>query len=416
MKAAAGPEQTAGNAADGNADFYRALPAAASFDDATAVTLHADLPDDWWVVIADVIGSTRAIAAGAYKDVNTVGVACIAAVSNVDPTLDLPFLFGGDGASFALPEPLCTRAMAALRATQKLAREGFGLALRVGLVRAGDLRRDGFPLRLGKTRMSPWIMQPALSGPGWAEAERRVKTPGATGVTMVEENDGPAEASFEGFECRWQAVPAFNGHKLALLVAARSDHAEQNRAVYRRVLEQIRAIYGEEAAHHPLRADRMRLSFSPRALSHEWRVRSLWSRATDRAAYLARMLLQNFAGCYLFLRGRDTEATRWSRYRADMVANTDYRKFDGVLRMVIDGNDAQADALQDFLEQEYVAGRLVYGVHKSRQALLTCMVRSYNGDHRHFVDGSDGGYAMAALALKRRMSESTAIQKREDQE
>jgi hypothetical protein len=44
-------------------------------------------------------------------------------------------------------------------------------------------------------------------------------------------------------------------------------------------------------------------------------------------------------------------------------------------------------------------------MHKSREALLTCIVQSYNGNHLHFVDGSDGGYALAARALKQRLSE-----------
>jgi hypothetical protein len=43
-------------------------------------------------------------------------------------------------------------------------------------------------------------------------------------------------------------------------------------------------------------------------------------------------------------------------------------------------------------------------MHKSREALLTCIVQSYNGNHLHFVDGSDGGYALAARELKSRLS------------
>jgi hypothetical protein len=75
-----------------------------------------------------------------------------------------------------------------------------------------------------------------------------------------------------------------------------------------------------------------------------------------------------------------------------------------MLRMVIDGSDAQAMQLEDWLEAEYRAGRLAYGTHKSRLALLTCIVQSYNGQHQHFVDGSDGGYALAARGLKQRLS------------
>ena len=56
--------------------------------------------------------------------------------------------------------------------------------------------------------------------------------------------------------------------------------------------------------------------------------------------------------------------------------------------------------LQAYLEGQRREGRLVYGMHKSTEALLTCIVFSYNGNHVHFVDGSDGGYAMAACGLK----------------
>jgi len=68
--------------------------------------------------------------------------------------------------------------------------------------------------------------------------------------------------------------------------------------------------------------------------------------------------------------------------------------------MVMDGSEAQFEDLRSYLEAQRRKGRLVYGMHKSREALVTCIVFSYNGNHVHFVDGSDGGYAMAARGLK----------------
>jgi hypothetical protein len=111
-------------------------------------------------------------------------------------------------------------------------------------------------------------------------------------------------------------------------------------------------------------------------------------------------MLLNLAGAYLFARGMDTKTVRWSRYIAEMVENSDFRKFDGMWRMVLDGSEAQYRALQEYLDERHRAGRLVYGMHRSREALLTCIVFSYNGNHVHFVDGSDGGYAIAARGLK----------------
>ena len=54
------------------------------------------------------------------------------------------------------------------------------------------------------------------------------------------------------------------------------------------------------------------------------------------------------------------------QYRKEMVSQTDFRKYDGMLRMVLE----QADVL----EQERAAGRLVYGFHRSSSALMTCLV------------------------------------------
>jgi hypothetical protein len=148
----------------------------------------------------------------------------------------------------------------------------------------------------------------------------------------------------------------------------------------------------------------MKLAFSPRTLSHEWRVRTNGQPFGRRIAYFADLLFRSAAGTWLFARGKDTEATQWSTYRDDLVENSDFRKFDGVLRMLIDGSESQYAQLESWLEGECRAARLAWGASKSGKALVTCIVRSYNGNHLHFVDGSDGGYALAARELKKRLA------------
>lgn len=380
--------------------FYRDLPALESFAEAIETDRHVPVPADWWIVVADVTGSTQAIESGAYKKVNTVGAACIAAVVNVDRSVDIPFVFGGDGATFGVPDALRERVIPALREAQRLSRQSFDLLLRVGMVPVSTLLARGLTARLAKVRLSPNVTQPTFSGRAWDEAERMVKDPLAANVLRVNEHDGPCEGSFDGFECRWQGVPSFNGHKLALLVAAISDDANVNLETYRRLSDRIARTYGDISSYHPLRAGRMRLSFSPRELAHEWRVRASRLGFAGRVRYFVRMVVLNLAGVYLFARRVDTSTVRWSRYVDDMVENSDVRKFDGMLRMVMDGSEAQYEDLRSYLDGQRREGRLVYGLHKSREALVTCIVFSYNGNHVHFVDGSDGGYAMAARGLK----------------
>ena len=191
--------------------------------------------------------------------------------------------------------------------------------MRVGLVRVSDLIAKGMRVRLAKVRLSANVAQPTFSGDGWEEAERMVKDPLAEGVLRVREDEGPLEGSFE---CRWQGVPSFHDHKLALLVAAVSSHAGMNLASYRDLSDKIAQIYGDISSYRPLRADEMRLSFNLRQLSHEWRVRSSRLRPLGRVKYFARMMLQNLAGAYLFTRKKATRNVRWSRYPDDLVGNS----------------------------------------------------------------------------------------------
>ena len=43
---------------------------------------------------------------------------------------------------------------------------------------------------------------------------------------------------------------------------------------------------------------------------------------------------------------------------------------------------------------------VVGDVRDSTGAIFTCLITRRHGDHLHFVDGAEGGYAMAAAAMK----------------
>ena len=62
--------------------FFSALTGIEKFDDVPDPTFYSKAPDDWMVIITDVEGSTKAIEAGRYKDVNALGVSSIVALQN----------------------------------------------------------------------------------------------------------------------------------------------------------------------------------------------------------------------------------------------------------------------------------------------------------------------------------------------
>ena len=47
----------------------------------------------------------------------------------------------------------------------------------------------------------------------------------------------------------------------------------------------------------------------------------------------------------------------------------------------------------------------------SKEALMTCLVFDRQNQHVHFIDGGDGGYALAAKELKKRMLDTATAKK-----
>jgi hypothetical protein len=101
---------------DSNA-FYAGVPVFRDFRKLTDGRLYMPLPNDWTVGVADVVQSTKAIAEKHYKAVNMAGAAVIAAVTNALGDRAFPFVFGGDGAGFAVPPRDRDAAQTALAAT-----------------------------------------------------------------------------------------------------------------------------------------------------------------------------------------------------------------------------------------------------------------------------------------------------------
>ena len=83
--------------------FYTDIPV---FDDCSKIvddSVYRNMPDDWFIGLTDVVDSTKAIEDGKYKSVNMAGPASISAVINTLSHQNFPFVFGGDGVSFAVP-------------------------------------------------------------------------------------------------------------------------------------------------------------------------------------------------------------------------------------------------------------------------------------------------------------------------
>lgn len=366
---------------------------------------YVPLPRDWTVVAADVRDSTAAIDGGRYKHVNTVGVSVIAAVRNIVRPIDVPYLFGGDGAVVCVPGRFAEACRRALAGTIAMAEASFGLELRACVVPIGWVRGQGYDILVARHRVSAHYIQCALYGGGASHVERSLKRGGLPHEFRVSA-DADAQADYGGLECRWSEIPSPRDETVAVIVDATGGSAsltgEKAAAldVYSAVMQRIRNIYGEPDACRPVAVDGLAVTLSRSVLDNELGLTAWRLGAFGRFLARARLRLEVIVGWVLLRLGVRTDATDWGAYETDLVANTDFRKFDGSLRLVLSGTAEQRGRLTAYLDARREAGELAFGLHVARSAVMTCLIEERQGAHFHFVDGAGGGYAAAALAMK----------------
>ena len=373
--------------------FYQELQSVSNLSDITNQDIYVEIPDDWLIAITDVQGSTKAIQEGRYKEVNAVAAASITAMLNSLPhELDIPFVFGGDGATVVFPPSLKKKASEALIATQRLAKTQFGFNLRIGIVPVQAVKGWGYQVRVAKLRFSENFRQALFTGGGLAYADKLIKDSATAGMYSLVDDGGDYVADFSGYECRWSEIPSASEENINLIVTATGRIASQNPDIYHNVIVKIEEVYGDSTRRNPIGFENMRPQSSLSKFGLETRIRQ----QTNSLSARLKLMAISWAGFFLW-KYKDNV---WDRYKNTVIASTDREKFDDVLRMLISGTVLQRNELVAWLDEQRQQGLLVYGVHVSRHALMTCLVFDRFGKQVHFVDGSGGGYALAAKQMK----------------
>jgi len=371
--------------------FYGGIPVFRGFTRLMDPALYSPLPDDWVVGVADIVESTKAIAARRYKAVNMAGAAVIAAVTNALEGREFPFAFGGDGASFAVSADDFERAREALAATASWVRQDLDLVMRVALVPVSAIRNQGLDVRVARFGPSANLSYAMFSGGGLGWAEAAMKR-GEFAVAIAPEGTQP---DLSGLSCRFEEIPATRGLILSILVLPASG---ADPLAFRRVVEDIIGMVERSPdAGRPVPAGGPPLRWPPTGVEYEARAARGGSLAKRRAIVLAFTLW-----AYVVMRlGIKVGNFVPKNYVRQVVENSDFRKYDDGLRMILDCTEELRDALAERLASAAANGLLRYGLHGQDAAMMTCFVPSVmRADHVHFIDGARGGYAAAATALK----------------
>lgn len=374
-----------------NDDFFHKLTVFTQFEGVTDSNNYSPLPDDWLLAVADIVSSTKAIASGHYKSVNMAGASVISAVLNALDKGDYPFVFGGDGALVAIPPSGEARVRQALAAVRTWVKEELQLDLRTALVPMSAVRGEGLDVMVARFSPSEYVSYAMFFGGGTSWAERQMKA----GNFLVEAAAPEARPDLTGLSCRWNPIKAHNG-EIVSIIAVPGDRG--NSAKFQQLVADIIAISREQSRDaHPVPVEGPTTALIFDGIDMEARARASAANRWRRKLAIAAQIGLVFILDKLKLRMATFDP---KIYRADIAMNSDFRKFDDGLKMTIDVDEEQLSRIESRLRGAEAEDVCRYGLHRQDSALMTCFVPTpLMRDHMHFIDGANGGYAMAAMAL-----------------
>jgi hypothetical protein len=375
-------------------NWYSTVPSFTDFHQLTQDEHFHRVPPTWSLIVTDIVDSTRAIDSGRYKDVNTIGAACVVAAQNAMNRMQFPYVFGGDGATLIVPDSHLVQVRTALHSLANLSRTNFDLTLRIGDVRVDELERMGCVLEVAKFQLVGKQTIALFRGGALAKAEALIKSRSKSNDLSTTQTVLDDKSNLDGLSCRWQPIPSLHGRMVTLMVSAISEDTNQT---YKYVLMQLDEILGGSMQSAiPLHAQNMRYKGFIELLKDEWRY------AIRRASrnFLNRFL-EIILAVLIFKWRVPIRSLNPRAYESKLGAHSDFRKFDEILRMVLDVTPQQLAQITTMLKNLHQSGKIRFGMHESDSALMTCFVYGLNdGEHIHFVDGADGGYALAARQMK----------------
>lgn len=374
-------------------EFTKALPVYTEIQRLFEGQGYKSLPERCYVVVADVRGSTRAIETGQYRDVNFIGAACITSMQNKLGS-KIPFCFGGDGAALIIEEGQKALAEKILSSLIFWSEKCFGLELHAAIISIKSLKALGKDVRIAHYKSKSGPVQAMFTGGGISLAEDLMKNDRSLQVAKAAVPHFDQSEIFMGLTCRWRPVPANNGKVVSIVVDPVEDDGDIIAELFGKLLQ---TFGGDLESARPIDMRRARYQSFWANLKRQNKVSGFRFNRASLTELLELLLTIPLFGFKCF---------RYSEYIDNYVQkipqHCDFQKLDDQLRMVLDCTTEQRHDIESLLNHYEQQGSIRFGLHISDAAQMTCYVESLADEgHFHFVDGSDGGYAMAAKRLKR---------------
>lgn len=359
--------------------------------------------EDWAVVVADVTGSTKAVMDGRYRDVNLVGAACIAAIRNEFGGQTVPYVFGGDGATFLVEPSKLNCVLLLLNEVKELAIKHLNLTLRVGHILIKEVKELGGEVFYGQLPLTEYESFAYFRGNGIAIAERVIKERSAKiTTTHTDCPNNKKRVNLSGLACRILPCDAQRGEVLSIIIEPQLYGKGQDNLL----TDIFKSLQHTGKLHRlrPIYIDNLKRS----ALGDKWIAEAKLKSKKTSIFSIPLSLIKTFLEYLIvyfifFFEVPLKEIGDHLAYNQAVILQSDWIKMDGALRLVIDVTKPEKRRLLRTLSKMQKANKIWYGCHSSTSAVIVCHYQSgVDNKHTHFVDGVGGGLTLAAFDLKQR--------------
>ncbi|MCL7765167.1 DUF3095 domain-containing protein [Polaribacter sp. Z014] len=355
----------------------------------------SEIPNTWHVVVVDVKNSTKAVDEGKHHKINLSATGAIISVLNTirkeKQHIEIPYFFGGDGATFIIPNLLLKKITVVLENYSLHIKRNINLTLRVGHIPVQDLNTQKTVLKIVKHQLTDQLAIPIILGNGLKKAEAIIKS---TFTEIEDINFKKDLLNLEGMECRWKEInPAQTKKKVVCLLLDAVNEKDQ-RIIYRDILTKMDTIFGTFNSRQPIKTKSLKLNFSISKIWEEMKV----TLANKNLTYLFKNWLKTLVGKWYF-----SMSENGKQYLNQVSQLSHTFMLDGMINTIFTAEQPKIDLFTAYLNQLEKEKKVIYGLHVTHASIMSCYVLDRKTKHAHFVDSTEGGYTSAAKMFKVKM-------------
>ncbi|WP_218599514.1 DUF3095 family protein [Polaribacter sp. NJDZ03] len=355
----------------------------------------SELPNTWHVVVVDVKNSTKAVDEGKHHQINLTATGAIISVLNTirkeKKNIEIPYFFGGDGATFIIPTILLNKITLVLENYSLHIKKNIDLILRVGHISITELSEKKAYLKIAKHQLTDQLAIPIILGNGLKKAEEIIKNT----FTVIEDIHFKKDLlNLEGMECRWKEINPRQTQKKVICLLLDTVNENDQRAIYKEVLTKMDTIFGSFNNRQPIKTTNLKLNFSISKIWEEMKV----TLDNKNLKYLLKNWFKTLIGKWYFNMSEDGK-----QYLNQIGQLSHTFMLDGMINTIFTAEQPKIDLFTTYLNQLEKENKIIYGIHITHASVMSCYVLDRKTKHAHFVDGTEGGYTSAAKMFKVKM-------------